>query len=137
MSLLGKCNDRGNHQQESRIRVQVISFGRLSATRVVALESRRTISVESVFCCLDCRAHMLFPYITFQTVKIITILQRSTQQNRVSLSNVLEAVFYCVDLYVFGKMCVAVWTFVCMCSVFFSVSRDILAYLVLCRFIPH
>ena len=59
-SLLAKCNDRGNQQQESRIRVQVISFGRLSATRVVALESRGTISVESVFCCVDCRVHMLF-----------------------------------------------------------------------------
>ena len=113
----------------------MISFGRLSATRVVALESRRTITVKSVLCCVDCRVHMLFPYITFQAVKIITILQRSTQQNRVSLSYV--AVFYCVDLYVSGKMCVAVWTFVCMCSVFFSVSRDILAYLVLCRFISY
>ena len=106
MSLLAQCNDSGNHQQESnirvqviffriigenhqqesRIRVQVISFGRLSATRVVALESRGTISVESVFCCVDCRVHILFPYFTFQTVKIIAILQRSTQQNKVSLS---------------------------------------------------
>ena len=127
-----------NHQQESRIRVQVISFGRLSATRVVALESRGTISVESVFCCLDCRVHLLFPYITFQTVKSITIVQRSTQQNRVSLSYVLEAVFYCVDLYVSSKMCdVAVGLFLCRCSVFFSVSRDTLAYLALCRFILY
>ena len=126
MSLLGKCNDRGNHQQESNIRVRVISFGRLSATGVVALESRRTISVESVFCCVDCRVLILFTYFTFQTVKIITILQRSTQQNRASLSYVLEAVFYCMDLYVSGRMCVAVWNFVCMCSVFFSVSRDTL-----------
>ena len=121
MSLLAQSIDRGNHQQESNIRVRVISFGRLSATGVVALESRGTISVESVFCCVDCRVHMLFPYITFQTVIIITILQRSIQQNRVSY--VLEAVFYCMDLYVSGRMCVAVWNFVCMCSVFFSVSR--------------
>ena len=110
----------------------MISFGRLSATRVVALESRGTISVESVFCCVDCRTHMFFRYITFQTVKIITIVQRSTQQNRVSLSYVLEAVFYCVDLYVSRKMCdVAVgllYAGVLCFSVFQEISSLILFY---------
>ena len=119
-----------NHQQESRIRVQVISFGRLSATRVVALESRGTISVESVFCCVDYRTHMLFPFFTFQAVKIITILQRSTQQSRVSLSYLLEAVFYCVDsVYVSSKMCVAVLYACVLCfSVFQEISSLILFY---------